>query len=138
MKLTKLFDEVISEVKKAFLPILEMNIINALKHNYGAEWRSVYDKMVEKNHGDLTDSIKFWNDRGDEIEKTGYLGYLKSDFNSVLAKELNLVKKITLAKLLDLLGVIGSRDDFIQLDKYYPGILKSGILKNFVRLTKFI
>lgn len=118
--------------------ISEQDIINALKHNYGAEWRSVYDRMVEKNHGDLTDSITEWNSRGTKIETKGYLGYLKSDFNSAYTKDLDLVKKITLAKILDLQGVIGSRDDFIQLDKYLPGILKSGILKDFVRLTKFI
>ncbi len=111
--------------------ITEQDLITALKHNFGAEWRGVYEKILELNDNDLEASLKVWNDRGVEIQDNGYSGFLNTDFNSVFTKQLNLVKKIQLSKVI---GVLGSTEDFKVFDSMLPGVLP----RSFVKIIRYI
>ncbi len=113
--------------------ITEQDLINALKHNFGAEWRDPYNRILEKNDGDLEEAIKVFNERGKEIQNNGYSGFLEVDFNSAYTKQLSLVNKIQLAKVL---GVIASKEDFLIFDEMFPGMLP--LPRNFARITNFI
>ncbi len=89
-------------------------------------------QILEKNGGDLTNTIDEWNNRGKKIDTSGYSGFLDIYFNSIFTNSLDVVKRIQLAKVL---GIIGSQKDFLIFDRYLPRILPNfGVTK----ITKFI
>ncbi len=94
---------------------------------------------MKKNGGDLTDAINEWNDRGAKINTpTGldYSGFLDTYFNSAYTKDLKLVKRIQLAKVL---GLIGFKDDFLLFDRYFPRLLPLTTLNSIAtKITRYI
>lgn len=111
--------------------ISESDIIVALKHNFGTEWRDAYERILDKNQGDLTDFINKFNERGDIIENSSHKEFLRINFAKYHDIDLPLLKNVQLS---DILCAI--RDD-AYLNALFAGFIHVKRIKLQTSLDSF-
>lgn len=112
--------------------ISEADIISALKHNFGTEWRDAYEGILDKNDDDLTEFINQFNDRGKIIKTSGHKEFLKSTFRKYHDKDLPLLQNVQLSN--NILCAIG---DDAYLNALFAGFIHVKRIKLQTSLDSF-
>jgi hypothetical protein len=103
--------------------ISEADIITALKHNFGTEWRDAYNRILEANDNDLTNFRNGFNKRGKIIQNQGYKEFLKQEFEKYHNKDLPLILKIQLS------SILCTSQDAAFLNAIFAGLVQTKYIK---------